>query len=142
MATSAAYPKEIDGSLLKQTSPIVSVRGYLFSYDRAFLAGEFGLVVGIRTLQRANSLTKRMTVKVQEEEIELLTNLSHRNIVQVFGIVHTSLVDSIRLITELPAFGVMEGFLNNCRGTYSTLFTLIENISTFVNKHLSKPTSF
>ena len=116
MATSAAYPKEIDGSLLRQTSPILSGTGYLFSYDRALLAGEFNLVVGIRTLQ-ANSLTTNITVKVQEEEIKLLTGLSHRNILQVFGIVHSSLADSIRLVTELPAFGLLEGFLNNCRGT-------------------------
>ena len=117
MATSAAYPKEIDGSLLKQTSPIVSSPSDLFSYDRALLAGEFNLAVGIRTLQRANSLTKEMTVQVQEEEIKLLTNLSHRNILQVFGIVHSSLEDSIRLVTELPAFGLLEGFLKKCRGT-------------------------
>ena len=116
MTMSTAYPSEIDGSLLRNTSPILYATAYLFSYHRALLVGDFGYVVGIRTLQSANVLAKRITTEVHQEEIKLLASLSHRNILPVIGFVRTDLLDSIRLITELPALGVMEGFLGSLTG--------------------------
>ena len=116
MATSTARPREIDRSLLRYTSPIVSDERSLFSFDRGILVGEFGIVVGIRTLNSEVDLL--FPPEVQEKEIKLLGSLSHRNILPVFGYVHSSLslVDSTRLITELPAFGYLSDFVKGIVG--------------------------
>ena len=112
MATSTAHQREIDGSLVRHTSPIVSDEHLLFSFNRCILVGEFGIVVGIRTLNSANDVSSTyLTPEVQEKEIQLLGSLSHRNILPVFGCVHSNNVGSIRLITELPAFGCLRDFV-------------------------------
>ena len=110
MATSTAHPREIDRSLLRHTSRIVSSENRMFSFDRGILVGEFGIVVGIRTMNSA------VPPEVQEKEIKLLGSCSHRNILPVVGCAHSSLVDSIRLITELPAFGFLADFVKAGKG--------------------------
>ena len=115
MEASTAHPKEIDGSLLRRTSPIVSGKRHLFLFDRGILLGEFSIVVGIRTLNSSHQISD-FTPEVQEKEIRLLGSLSHRNILPVFGCVHSSLVGSIRLITELPAFGLLSDFVKGIVG--------------------------
>ena len=117
MATSTAHQREIDGSLVRHTSPIVSDEHLLFSFNRCILVGEFGIVVGIRTLNSANFVSSTfLTTEVQEKEIKLLGSLSHRNILPVVGCVHSIHVGSIRLITELPAFGYLTDFVKGIVG--------------------------
>ena len=98
----APLPKQIDASLVKSIQDIVVESGILYSFSRGVLAGDFGVTIGIRRIQRNNNIAQKISRERQLKETSVFAALSHPNVLPVYGYVDTA--SEIWLITELPAY--------------------------------------